>query len=97
MKSIKHASGDLTMPHLAPMKTGDKVATLIFWLIAGSAGLFIGVVFIIESFTDIWAGRSIHLIWPFVGIGVVFLGLTFAGIWQCIRTVTNSEKRKDAA
>ena len=79
------------------MKTGDKVATLIFWLIAGSAGLFIGVIFIYESFSEIRAGRSIHLIWPGISIGMVFLGLAFAGIWQCIRSVTNSEKRKDAA
>jgi hypothetical protein len=79
------------------VKTGDKAATLIFWLLAGSTGLFIGVIFIYLSFDEMRFGRSSHPIWPLVGIGVVFLGLAFAGIWQCIRTLTNTEKRKDAA
>lgn len=83
--------------YLAAVKTGDKVATLIFWLIAGSAGLFMGVIFIYLSFDEMRFGRSNHPIWSLVGIGVVFLSLTFAGIRQCIRTVTTTEKRKEAA
>jgi hypothetical protein len=79
------------------MKTGDKIATVIFWLVAGGTGLFIGVMLMYWSFEEIWLGRLSYPNWPALGIGVVFLGLTFAGVWQCIRTVSNSEKRKDAA
>ena len=83
--------------HLAAVKTGDKVATVIFWLIAGSAGLFIGVVSNQLSFDEIRFGRSNHPTWSLVGIGVVFLAIAFAGICQCIRAVINTDKRNDAA
>ena len=70
---------------------------MIFWLIAGSTGLFIAVISIYLSFDEIRFGQSNHPTWSLLGIGVLFLALTFAGIWQCIRAVTNTEKRKDAA
>ncbi len=81
--------------HLAAVKTGDKAATVIFWLIVGSTGLFIGAFSIYLSFDGMRFGRSNHPAWSLVGIGVVFLAITFAGIWQCVRAVTNTEKRKD--
>jgi hypothetical protein len=74
-----------------------KTATLIFWMIAGSVGLFIGVMLIYLSFDEMRFGRSNHPFWPLIGIGAVFLGLTFAGIWQCIRTIARTERRNDAA
>jgi hypothetical protein len=94
-RSHAHFTADVRQ-HPALLKTGDKIATLIFWLIAGCAGLFIGVMLIYLSFDEMRFGRSNHPIWPLVGIGAVFLGLTFAGIWQCIRTITSTKRRNDA-
>ena len=88
-------ASDNSTRHLAPVKPGDTVATLIFWLIAGSIGLFIGGISIGGFLTEF--DGSNHRMWFLLGIGVAFLGLTFAGIRQCLRTVTNTEKRKDAA
>ena len=68
------------------MKTGDKVATVIFWTIAGGAGLLIGLTLIYSAIVDMRNSRLEFPVWIPIGIGTLFVGLSCAGIWEAIRS-----------
>ena len=61
------------------MKTGDRIATVIFWVFAGGFVALLSVALIIGAFTTEYS-------WT-LPIGMIGIALLVLGIRQCIRTI----------
>ena len=67
------------------MKIGDVIATVLFWLIFGPAGLGVGAVFIFGGLHGINASHPEG--WFSVAIGGAFVLAVGFGIWHSFRSL----------
>ena len=74
------------------MKTADKLATVVFWIVAGCLGLVLGsFVFYFAFIVAFETPRPGTSSWWLVTLGATLLGITvivlvILGVRQCIRT-----------
>jgi hypothetical protein len=76
------------------VKLGDVVATILFWLVFGPAGLVVGGIFIAGGFSGI--KESPLQAGLVVVVGVTFIAAVAFGIWQSFESLKRG-KEKNAA
>jgi hypothetical protein len=82
------------------MKTGDKISTVIFWAIAGSAGLAFGCFSLYGAYVAT-AGKTRYLdllfALLFAMVGIVMFCLVGLGVRECWRALRGGKKNGNAA
>jgi membrane protein YdbS with pleckstrin-like domain len=74
------------------MKTPDRIATIIFWTVAGSTGLLLALGFTVLDFT---AGSLENVNWWAVGAAVGVIAVLYLGIRECVLSIrTKKQDRK---
>ena len=81
------------------MKTADKLATVVFWIVTGCLGLVLGGFVLYFAFIVAFeTPRSGASSWWFVTlsatllVGMTVIVLVILGVRQCIRTLRNNDK-----